>query len=131
MQFIRHHARRIAGATLLAFASLTLAVPAAQAGMVGTEQALVGAAAGEARSALATTLARADVQARLTDLGVDPAVVAARVAALSDSEVQTLNTRLGELPAGGDIVGAVVFVFLILLITDIAGLTDVFPFVKK
>jgi hypothetical protein len=131
MQLIRHHARRIAGATLLAFASLTLVVPAAQAGMVGTEQALAGAAASEARSALATTLARADVQTRLTDLGVDPAVVAARVAALSDSEVQTLNTRLGELPAGGDIVGAVVFVFLILLITDIAGLTDVFPFVKK
>ena len=49
MQFIRDHARRIAGATLLAFASLTLTVPAAQAGMVGTEQALAGAAAAEAR----------------------------------------------------------------------------------
>jgi UPF0716 family protein affecting phage T7 exclusion len=39
------------------------------------------------------------------------------------------------MPAGGDalgvVVGAAVLIFLILLVTDILGLTDIFPFVKK
>jgi hypothetical protein len=31
----------------------------------------------------------------------------------------------------GIIVGAILLVFFVLLITDLLGLTDVFPFVKK
>jgi hypothetical protein len=44
---------------------------------------------------------------------------------------------LDELPAGegagaiGVIVGAILIIFLVLLVTDLLGLTDVFPFVKK
>jgi hypothetical protein len=42
---------------------------------------------------------------------------------------------MGEMPAGGGafgiIIGAALFVFIVLLITDMAGATDVFPFVKK
>jgi hypothetical protein len=41
---------------------------------------------------------------------------------------------MDKLPAGGDglgiLVGAALIVFLVLLFTDIAGYTDVFPFVK-
>ena len=43
--------------------------------------------------------------------------------------------KLRELPAGGNAVGAFIgaalIVFLVLLLTDILGYTDVFPFVKK
>ena len=39
------------------------------------------------------------------------------------------------MPAGqgaiGVIIGAALIIFLVLLITDIVGITDVFPFVKK
>jgi len=42
---------------------------------------------------------------------------------------------MDHLPAGGDalgvIVGAGLLIFIILLITDILGLTDVFSFVKS
>ena len=51
--------------------------------------------------------------------------------ALSDEEVLQLAARLDSLPAGGDgFIGALVFVFLVLLITDIIGLTKVFPFTR-
>jgi hypothetical protein len=42
---------------------------------------------------------------------------------------------MDQLPAGGDavgvLIGASLFVFIVLLITDILGFTDVFPFVKS
>jgi hypothetical protein len=44
--------------------------------------------------------------------------------------VAQLAGRIDSLPAGGDVIGAVVFVFLVLLITDLLGLTKVFPFTK-
>jgi len=61
-----------------------------------------------------------------------------RVAGLSDEEIQQITGRLDELPAGegaggaiGIVVVAILIVFLVLLLTDLLGLTDVFPFVKK
>jgi hypothetical protein len=38
---------------------------------------------------------------------------------------------MDEMPAGGSIVGAAVLIFLVLLVTDIVGWTDVYPFVNK
>jgi hypothetical protein len=59
----------------------------------------------------------------------------ARVDSLSDSEVIEVADKIEQLPAGGGAFGAVivasVIVFLVLLITDILGYTDVFPFVKS
>lgn len=102
--------------------------PQALADVISTE-ALVTAGA---RDRVALALSRAEVQARLEALGVHPAEVQARVAALSDAEAAQLAARLDSLPAGGDgVVGAIVFVFLLLLITDIVGLTKIFPFTRS
>jgi hypothetical protein len=51
-----------------------------------------------------------------------------RVAALTDEEVHKVAGKLDQIPAGGDILGVLLTVFIILLITDILGLTKVFPF---
>jgi hypothetical protein len=67
-------------------------------------------------------------------LGVDPGEAAARVASLSDRQIQDIAGRIEELPAGqgaaGAIVGAALVIFIALLITDVLGYTDIFPFVK-
>ncbi|MFA5529295.1 MAG: PA2779 family protein [Thiohalomonadaceae bacterium] len=116
-------------------ASLTgTAVPAgvANAAMIGTPAILSEQQMSVQRDQLLDVLERAEVQQKLAELGVDPQQAKARVAALTDEEIQTLNARMAEMPAGGiDALGAVVLVFLVLLITDIAGFTDVFPFVKS
>ncbi|MEK7733835.1 MAG: PA2779 family protein, partial [Pseudomonadota bacterium] len=57
--------------------------------------------------------------------------VQARVDAMTDQEVHALATKLDQMPAGGDALGVLVLVFIILLITDAMGITDIFPFVKK
>ena len=97
-----------------------------QAAMVATESALAGAE----RAHVARLLERADVQARLESYGVSAAHVKARVAAMNDDEAAALAARIDSLPAGGDLVGAVVLVFLILLLTDILGFTKIFPFTR-
>jgi hypothetical protein len=99
----------------------------ASAGVVSTDAALASAH----RERVGAMLERAEVRSQLEALGVNPVDVRERVKALSDAEAAQLAGRLDELPAGGNaIVGALVFVFLVLLITDILGLTKIFPFTR-
>jgi len=99
----------------------------ALAGIVSTEAVVAGAE----RERLAGVMDRADVRERLQALGVDPAEAKARVAALSDDEAAQLAARMDELPAGGDVLGVALIVFLVLLFTDIMGYTKVFPFTRS
>jgi hypothetical protein len=116
---------------LLALTITCLSLPmTAHGAMIGT-QAVIAEQGAVDRALLVATLERADVQQQLVSLGVDVQQARERVAAMTDEELQTLNGKLKELPAGGDVIGAVVLIFLVLLITDIAGFTDIFPFVKK
>ena len=113
--------RRLVAALLIL--SLVLPVPA-YAGRIGTDAALD-------HQRIARLLDRADVQEQLRTRGVDPAEARARAAALTDAEAAQLVSNIDELPAGGiGIVGAIVLVFLVLLVTDILGYTKVFPFTK-
>jgi hypothetical protein len=74
---------------------------------------------------------RAEVRAQLHAYGVDAAELKARVAALTDEEAAEVAAKIDSLPAGGiDILGAILLVFLVLLVTDILGYTKVFPFTK-
>ncbi len=124
--------RALVALIALALLAVSLTAPAARAGMI-TTRTLAAEQAGEAaRERLQTMIEREDVRERLVALGVDPAAAEARVAALTDSEAERLATRMDELPAGGaDIIGAAVFIFVVLLVTDILGFTDVFPFVTR
>ncbi len=121
--------RRWIAAVLTVSTSMMVIPLPAQAGIVATE-ALVATGASAERERLTALLAREDLRVQLEAKGVRPADVQARLDALSDAEVEQLAGRIDSLPAGGDIVGAVVLVFIVLLITDILGFTKVFPFTK-
>lgn len=117
----------IASALIVATAGTALPLPAA-AGMIGTESATSAAS----RDRIGAALARAEVRARLEAAGVRVEDVRARVNALTDDEAAQLAQQLDNLPAGGDgIVGAIVLVFIVLLVTDILGYTKVFPFTRQ
>ena len=102
---------------------LSLALPA-HAGIVSSEDLVQGTA----RTASAD---RDALRAGLVALGVQPGDAAARVAALTDAEAARLAAQLDALPAGGDLIGAALIVFLVLLATDIMGYTKVFPFTRS
>jgi hypothetical protein len=114
---------------------LTGPIDAARAALVSTEQAIAGEAAGGERERVAAFLAREEVRVQMAALGVDPAEAARRVGGLSDAEVQRIAGELDRLPAGqgavGAVIGAALLIFIVLLITDLLGLTDVFPFVRR
>ena len=104
----------------------------AYAGMIGTAQVAAAEAGAQTRARLASELQRADVQAALQRNGIDLETAQARVAALTDEEAIALAKQADTLPAGGDgVVGALVFVFVLLLVTDILGLTKVYPFTRS
>ena len=122
-------------AIFLAFYMLMLACPyqSVLAAMIDTESILKQAGQSP-REYLNTILAQEDIQAVLVAQGIDPKEAQARIDSLSDAEINDIAGKLDQLPAGGvleTILIVAFLVFLILLITDIAGYTDVFPFVKK
>jgi hypothetical protein len=85
-----------------------------------------------ARALLNDTLARADVVDALRAQGVDPAAAQARVDALSDAEALALAHQVETAPAGADgVLGTIVFLFVLLLVTDILGFTKIFPFTRS
>ena len=123
-------ARTIMVLTLSAFA-LTLLPDTGRAGIIGTATSLAAGQQAAREAQLATIeaqLARSDVQRELTLRGVTPGEARARVAALSDSEVASLATRIDQAPAGGDagILALIGVVFIVLLILDYVGAIHIF-----
>ena len=130
MEKLRRLSKPVSHLVVLGLLALSLHLPAAHAGMIGTEAVVNAAQVQQDRERLRSTLNRDDVQAQLIARGVDTAQVQARVDSLTDEEVQSLSGKLDQLPAGGDGLELLVFIFIVLLITDILGFTNVFPFVK-
>jgi len=134
MKVIRHAAKPVSIFLTVLMVLLSVPYQSALATMVETETVLGLAQSQEAREYLNEVLSRQDVQTALMAQGISPLEAQARIASLSDTEVVRLAEQMEHLPAGGDaigvIVGAAVLIFIILLITDILGYTDIFPFVK-
>ena len=106
----------------------------AQATVISTEQVAATQAPAErsdGHARLNATLDRADVAAALQARGVDSLAARERVAALTDAEAATLATEIDRAPAGGDVLGTIVFIFVLLLITDILGFTKIYPFTRS
>ena len=125
--------RQVSLLLVLSFCLLNFHAPRAQAQMVGTDAVISGQQAQDQRTQVADFMARDDVRQIMTRYGVDPVEAQKRIDSLSNQELAELASSVDQLPAGGavgTIVGAAVLVFLVLLITDILGLTHVFPFVN-
>ena len=115
---------------VILFSTFTIGI--AQAGLIATGDIAQENELSAQRDQVLAYLARDDVRQGMINHGVDPDEAITRVAALSDGEISQIAQRIDELPAGegavGVIVGALLLVFLVLLITDVAGVTDVFDF---
>jgi hypothetical protein len=119
---------------LAASISYAGALQGAQAALIGTEQVAATqneAAAADGRARLEATLSRTDVVAALQERGVNVDAARERVAALTDAEAAHVAAQIDSAPAGADgVLGTIVFIFVVLLITDILGFTKIFPFTR-
>lgn len=121
---------RVTASLCLALTLMSQLQPAL-AGVIGTGEALTqtNATTVHLREQLRAAFARDEARAWLQTQGVAPEMVESRIAQLTDQEAQQLAAKLESLPAGGDILGTVLFIFLVFVITDALGVTDIFPFV--
>ena len=112
---------------VMCLAMLNLGSPlVARAELVGTLQAVQASTRAQDLATVNSALARAEVRAQFAALGVEPAQLDARVAALTDAELSTLAGQMNELPAGADALAVIGIVFLVLLILEAVGVIDIF-----
>jgi hypothetical protein len=64
------------------------------------------------------------IEEQLVVGGVDATDASLRVAALTDAQVLKIHQRIDKEPAGGNIL---VIIFLVLVITELMGVTDIIP----
>jgi hypothetical protein len=98
----------------------------AQAALVTTLQAVEASTRAQDVATVNAALAREEVRAQFEALGVEPAQVEARVAALTDAELRTLAGQMADMPAGADALAVIGIVFLVLLILEAVGVIDIF-----
>jgi hypothetical protein len=112
---------------LVCLAVLNLGSPlVAQAELIGTLQAVEASTRAQDLATVNSALARDQVRTQFVALGVDPAQVETRVAALTDSELRALAGKVAEAPAGADALAVIGIVFLVLLILEAVGVIDIF-----
>ena len=107
-----------------------LAATTASAAMVDTSVTISEYSLAEDKAALKSALDHDDVRERLLDLGISIDDVDARIDALTADELASLKANMDDMPAGAGAVGLLAFVVLVFFITDVLGITDIFPFVN-
>lgn len=114
--------------------SITLFAQVSWAQIASTEALFVQSVTASSKEKVIQFMVRKDVTKTFEEMGVDSKMIKERVASMTDAEVSKIAYQIDTLPAGGDglssLIGAALFVFVILLITDILGFTKVFTFTK-
>ena len=114
---------------LLSISLILLPLGKAQAAMIANTQVIDQMQQQTDRDAVLQLLQRADARDYLISMGVEPRDIEQRVNMMTREELAQLNAQLAQLPAGGDILGLLVLLFIVFVITDMLGATDIFPFV--
>ena len=115
----------------LIFAMLFFAIqPTVNAAIVSTTDLVAEQQSQIDREYLLNSLDREEVKIAVVSQGVDVEMAKVRVASMTDSEVNLLNAKMDAMPAASGLVDTVVFVLVVLLVTDLLGVTDVYPFIR-
>ena len=123
-----HFLRRPIAVLLSILLALSPLLPA-QAAMIGNEQIINQHQQGQTRDSLQQLLQQQSARQQLQALGVSPDLVKSRIDSLTDSELARINRHVDTLDAGGNILGILLVIFVVFVITDVIGATDIFPFI--
>lgn len=125
-KLLRSAVARILMGLMLLLPALAQAAPVSTSSLMAAEETLNVDAE---RQKLMSLIERDDVAEQLSALGVDSDDAKQRVADMSPAEVAELNQKIDELPAGSGVLGVIVLIFIVFIITDAIGATNVFSFV--
>lgn len=114
---------------ILSISLIGLSFGQAQAAIIANNQVIQQMQQTADKAALLQTINRADVQQQLLAMGVSTTDIENRINQMTQEEIAQLNLQINELPAGGDVLGIIVLLFIVFVITDVIGATDIFPFI--
>ena len=134
MFHFRKSARPVSIFLVIFLSVIFMPVQSVFAAMIGTDKVMSNPEVQSARAKVHAFMERRDVEDILIARGLDPLEARARLNSLTDDEVQAVAAKIDELPAGGSVLGALIVVILVavlvLLITDMLGLTNIFTFIN-
>lgn len=115
--------------TLLQFFLVSGSLPGAKAALISTQTMIEAENMRDTdatRDQLREILYHEEVTKELVRLGVEPAKAEERIAALSPAELEQLQSKIGELPAGAGVFEVLGITFLVLLVLELVGVTNIF-----
>ena len=101
----------------------------AQAAMIGNQQIINQNQSQQTRDSLQQLLEQDTARQQLQAWGVSPEQINSRIDSLTDAELARINQQLNDLNAGGSVLGILLVIFIVFVITDVIGATDIFPFI--
>ncbi len=110
---------------LITFSIVSVLIPAAQAVVIDT-QTILASEADLPKAEVQAFLAREEVREQMVALGVNPDDASGRVAALTDQELSLLQHHINDLPAGSSALALLGAVFLVLIVLELVGVTNIF-----
>ena len=96
------------------------------AGIVGTDSFLTEQSIQADREKLRSLMARDEVRLLLQNNGLTVEQAQERVNALTNSEVRQLAQQFNQLPAAGNAAVVILIIALVVIILELAGITDIF-----
>ena len=111
---------------LLILSFIFVQISPAVAGIVGTDSYLSEQTAQQDRENLRSLMSRSEVRSMLEMNGLTVDQAQERVDSLTDKEVSQMAKKFDELPAAGDAGVVILVIVLVVLILELAGITDIF-----
>ncbi|WP_292438388.1 DUF6627 family protein [Methylophaga sp.] len=128
MNFFRRFTKLVPILSILALFSMN--ITPLQAAMVDNGQLIAQSQQDLSKQTLLAQLDRQEVQDQLVAMGVDMNTAKQRINQMTEQELARVAQDLENMPAGsGHIIGAILVIFVVLVVTDMLGATDVFGFV--
>lgn len=118
--------RRIVSIVIAITISLPPYIPSAMSEMISTEAALGIDNRQELLNVTESFILQEKVAVELSRLGVDREHLVARIRSMTDEELAALAENIDSMPAGAGAIEVIGIVFLVLLILELVGVTDIF-----
>jgi hypothetical protein len=101
----------------------------AQAAMISNSEIVNPAQSAQADQRLQQFLDREETRRQLQEWGVSAEWLQTRLDSLTEAELAQIHSALDNPEAGGSILGILLVIFIVFVITDVIGATDIFPFI--
>ena len=108
---------------------ISASINQAQAAIIANAQLIDQVQHANDKDVLLQTINRVDVQEQLLTMGVSTADIESRINQMTQQEIAQLNQQINELPAGSGVLSFILIIFIVFVITDVIGATDIFPFI--